>query len=168
MKKNLLLYILLGFLILMNGFFLFKHFGSIGERGPKNQGPSNFIATELQFDENQMQQFEQLNIAHRKEIRTILDDVKLSKDAMFSLIPDNTVNDFTIDSIITVIANKEKKRELATFNFFRSVNELCNEEQAARLALILKDALHHPGSENREGPPPGGRGPENRPPPPGH
>ncbi|MRI00205.1 hypothetical protein GH721_06600 [Kriegella sp. EG-1] len=168
MKKNLLLYILLGFLIMMNGFFLVKHFGSMGKREPTNIGPSRFMAKELKFDENQLMQFNKLNTAHRKEIRTILDEVKLSKDALFDFITNDTVNSFTIDSLITVIANKEKKRELATFNFFRSVNDLCNEDQAERLTLILKDALHHPGPGNHEGPPSGGRGPENRPPPPGH
>ncbi|MEO9893900.1 hypothetical protein [Aurantibacter sp.] len=166
MKKNLLLYILLGFLIIMNGFFLVRHFGNIGNKRPDNIRPSNFIAKELQFDEKQMKQFKKLNTEHRKEIRILLDDIRKSKDDMFGLLTAQNVSDQLIDSITTIVANKNKKKEIATFKFFRAVNEICNEEQTERFSLILKDALHQRGPDNQDGPPPGGRGPESGPPPP--
>ncbi len=166
MKKNLLLYILLGFLVIMNGFFLFKNFGISNQSGPQRPAPSNFIAKQLEFDATQLQQFEELDLAHRKKMKIILFDIKESKDALFDKLSDETVNDSEIDAITTQIANKEKTKELETFRFFKAVGELCNENQKERFKTIIKDALRRQGPPGRDGPPGGGPGGEGRPPPP--
>ena len=166
MKKNLLLYILLGFLVIMNGFFLFKQFGTSNQNGPIRKAPRNFIARQLEFDATQLQQFEKLDEAHREKINAILEDIKSSKDALFNKLSDETVNNVAIDSIASRIATMEKTKELETFHFFKSVGEICTESQRVGFKTIIKDALR------RQGPPPGGNGPpasprgEHGPPPP--
>jgi len=166
MKKNLLLYILLAFLVIMNGFFLFKHFSTSSQDRPKGPGPGNFIAKQLEFDATQLKKFEELDGAHREKINAILEDIKASKDALFDKLSDEIINDSEIDAITTQIANKEKTKELETFRFFRAVGELCNESQKARFKTIIKDALGRQGPPGRNGPPGGGPGGEGRPPPP--
>lgn len=168
MKKNLLLYILLGFLVIVNGFFLFKHFDTFNQKGPRGPGPANFIAKQLEFDATQLQQFEKLDVAHREKIDAILNDIRLSKDALFDKLSDETVEDSQIDAITTQIANKEKAKELETFHFFKAVGEICNENQKVRFKTIIKDALRRQGPPGQNGPPPGGPGDEGRPPPPRH
>lgn len=166
MKKNLLLYILLAFLVLMNGFFLFKHFNTADKNGPRGPRPSNFIAKQLEFDTTQLQKFEKLESAHREDIKAILYNLRELKDSLFDRLSDETVNTLEIDSIAALIANTEKTKELETFRFFKAVGELCNENQKVRFNSIVKDALR------RQGPPPGRNGPPggpgDRPPPPRH
>lgn len=168
MKKNVLLYILLVFLIAMNGFFLVKHFGKSEQKELRGPGPGNFIATQLDFDAAQLQQFEKMDAEHREKIKDLLGDIRASKDVLFDKASDSTVNESEIDAIVTEIANKEKAKELETFRFFKAVVELCNENQKERFRSIIKDALRRQGPQGRKRPP-GGR-PEDghRPPPPEH
>ena len=177
MKKNLLLYILLAFLIVMNGFFLFKHFGSTETESVQKRGPGNFIAKQLEFDEAQTIQFKKLDELHHEKIRALLDDLKESKDVLFDQLTNETVNNVAIDSLANVIAKKQALKEIETFNFFRSVSDLCNEDQKVRFKEIIKDAVRGmPGGPDGNGPPggPNGKGPrggpdgDRRPPPPRH
>lgn len=157
MKKNLLLYILLAFLVLMNGFFLFKHFRASDDKSPKRLDPENFIAKQLDLDATQLQQFKKIDDAHRVKTKFILDDIKGAKDELFDKLFDETMNDSVIDALVTQIANKEKAKELQTFHFFRSLNQICTESQKERFKRILKNGLR------RQGPPPGRNGPTGRP-----
>jgi hypothetical protein len=180
MKKRLLLYILLAFLVAMNGFFLFKQFSSSDTNEPQRKGPGNFIPKQLKFNDVQTAQFEKLDAAHHEKIRAILNDIKLSKDALFDQLTKEAINDSEINAITKQIAKKQAVRELETFYFFRAVTALCDEEQKVRFKTIIKDAVRGPGGPGENGPPrrpggpdgPGGpdrpRGPgdENRPPPP--
>lgn len=168
MKKNLLLYILLGFLVIMNGFFLFKHFSSSNQNEHRNPPPGNFIAKQLEFDAMQSQQFEKLDVAHREKMNAILNDIKASKDVLFNKLSDEKSKTSEIDSLARVVANKEVKKELETFSFFKAVGKICNEKQKERFNTIIKDALRRQGPQGQDGPPPGGPEDEGRPPPPRH
>ena len=166
MKKNLLLYILLGFLIIMNGFFLFKHFGASNEVQHPKFTPRDFIEKQLAFDAEQSQKFEKLDQKHREKMSAILDDIKKSKDALFDKLTGENSKVSEIDSIARIVANKEVKKELETFRFFEAVGEICNPKQKEKFKAIIKDALHRQGPEGQNGPPPGAEGDERRPPPP--
>ncbi|TMM53714.1 hypothetical protein FEE95_17605 [Maribacter algarum] len=169
MKNNLLLYILLGFLVLVNSFFLFKHF-SAGDNDERGRGPrpGNFIAKQLEFDDSQTQKFEKLDMEHRENINMLLADIRELKDSLFDRLSDETVDDSEINAIASQIANKEKTKELETFRFFKAVGELCNDNQKELLKSIIKDALGRQGPPGRNGPPRRSPGEEGRPPPPRH
>ncbi|WP_299325961.1 hypothetical protein [uncultured Maribacter sp.] len=156
MKKNLLLYILLGFLVLMNAFFLFKHFSSTDINGPRRPPQGNFIAKQLEFDATQKQKFEKLDKEHREDIKMLLADIRELKDSLFDKLSDETVKSAEIDSIAALIANKEKVKALETFRFFKTVAELCDDNQKDRLRSIIKEALR------RQGPPPGRNSPKGK------
>ncbi|MEP3209586.1 MAG: hypothetical protein ABJN95_10375 [Maribacter sp.] len=166
MKKNLLLYILLGFLVLMNGFFLFNHFSTSDKSSPQRPGQVNFISKQLDFDTDQLQQFKALEQEHREKMRAILDAIKNSKDVLFDKLSDEKVDPSEIDGIATIIAEKEKAKDLETFRFFREVGEICNETQRERFNAIVKDAIHRQGPPRGRKGPPRGPGDEGRPPPP--
>ena len=157
MKKNLLLYILLGFLVLMNGFFLYKHFRKCMQHETQQRpGSSNFISKQLDFDAAQMQQFEDAEVAHRDKMRSILDNLRVSKDALFKKLSDEKVDFTEIDSLTTFIAEKQKEKEMETFRFFREVTELCNDAQKERFISIIREAMRNQGAEGRDRPPRGG------------
>ncbi len=169
MKKNLLLYIILVFLLVMNGFFLFKHFGDSDNKvGPQRFSSRNFISDQLEFDAAQLEKFEELDRAHRERINNLRREIRISKDRLFDMAADKSINDSEIDAITTEIANTEKAKGLETFRFFNAVSELCNKDQRKRFKKMIKDGLRRP-----QGPPPRDRDrrpnntdQEHRPPPP--
>ena len=138
MKKNTILYILIIVLLVANGFFLFNYLGRPQHKGPKESG--DFIAKELNLSEAQMQQFNSLEAQHHNTMKTIGDDIKNVKDALFEKITAPQINETNIDSLIASITNKEQLVEKEMFNRLRGIYELCNEEQKERFSNILKDA----------------------------
>ena len=158
MKKNLLLYILLAFLIVVNGLFLYNYLGRPDGKEPKaRKEPGAFIAKELNFDASQMQQFRMLGKEHHKKMRTISDDIKILKDAMFNKISDASIDAQEIDSVTTLIGMKEKAKEAEVFYHFRAIQAICNDEQKKRFNTLIDDARH-------KNAPPGQRPPGQRPP----
>ncbi|GAA3654236.1 Spy/CpxP family protein refolding chaperone [Flavivirga jejuensis] len=173
MKKNVLLYILLVFLIVVNGFFLFNYIGNSDKIDNKERpkGPANFIVKQLNFDDEQMQQFEEINKKHHQQMRRISDNNKKLKDALFNRISDISLKENTVDSITTLIGEKEKEKGEVIFYHFKSIQALCNDKQKKKFKRIINDALHK--GDKPEGRPEGRREgrPEGRhgePPPPRH
>ncbi len=163
MKKNLLLYIILIFLIVVNGFFLYKQFGTSEKRGPQRSNSANFISEQLQFDATQLEKFEELHGTHREKINTILRDIRASKDMLFDKASDKSVDSLEIEGLTTQIAKMEKAKGLETFRYFNAISRICNENQRERFRQIVKDGLRlqSPRNGNR---PPGAPGRERRPP----
>ena len=100
MKKNLVLYILLVFLIAVNGFFLFNYIGKNGNNGQKGtKGPENFILKELGFNDAQLEQFREKSQGHHETMINMSDDIRDLKDELFDNLSKDSVNESTIDSI---------------------------------------------------------------------
>jgi protein CpxP len=160
MKKNLLLYILLIFLIVVNGFFLYNYLGMTAttsknnKNDQRNNGPENFIVKALKFDKEQMAKLEDINIGHHEAMVDTSDEVKVLKDKLRSLITKEDVSDTEIDSILNVLGEKEKAHEKMMFNHLRAIRDICTDKQKQRFEKIIKDAM-------RGGPRPGGAGPNN-------
>lgn len=149
MKKNLLLYILVAFLLVVNGFFLVKYFGGDSGRKPKN--PGIFIAKELNFTDEQMQAFNRINDAHHKEMRAHGRSMKELKDALFRRIGNSNIAKREIDSITQLIGKKEQEKDLKTFYHFQEVLKICDEAQKEKFTKILTDALHTHGKKEPPG-----------------
>lgn len=165
MKKNTLLYILLIVLLLANGFFLVKHFGDKSnhrDRGKtERRGPNNFIAKQLDFNESQIQQLKDLKLGHRESMMAYDNDIKVLKNKFFDNISKENVNKSEIDSLATLISEKEKLKDIELFNHFRDIREICNDNQKSRFESIIKKAVNRDrrrgpkgSSRKHDGPPP--------------
>ena len=175
-KNNLLLYILLIFLIIVNAFFLYNYLGN-GEKedAPEPKRPGNFLAKELGFDELQKEQFRALGKEHHQNMRGLSEGIRALKDDLFKGLSDASLKNVNIDSIAALIGEKEKAKDLEVFRHFRSVQELCNDKQKEKFSNIINDALRKgdgnqrpPSREGagRQRPPHLGERDGNRPPPP--
>nr|WP_321233177.1 hypothetical protein [uncultured Psychroserpens sp.] len=160
MKKNIPLYILLVFLIIVNAFFLFNYLGKSNHKG-KRGNQNNFIVRELKFDDTQKQKLKDLEASHHKRIRTILEGSKELKGELFDKISMESISESEIDSIASLIGDIEKDKELETFYHFRAIQNICNDEQKEAFERIVKKALHRKG---RNGSPHGKRRDGDRPP----
>lgn len=177
MKKNLPLYILLIFLIIVNGFFVFNYLGRPNfEKDNPSKDPASFLTEELGFSELQIKEIEVINKKQHENMMTINHDVRRLKDELFSKLSSETINEQVVDSITTLIGLKQKEMDKMAFYHFRSIQEVCNDSQKEKFKTIMNDALQR-GSNNRErlpnkegeerkGPPPGGMGGDRQGPPP--
>lgn len=162
MKKNTLLYILVAFLIVMNGYFMYEIFV---DKKPKGPNPGKFIAKELQFDEAQMEQFSVLNDRHHEDMMRIMRDVRRLKDELFDYISEPTYNEERVEDITRRIGEKMRLRDERTFYHFKEVQKICNDEQRIRFNTLIKEALRPPKRHGRpDGPPPHEKSPYGRPP----
>lgn len=163
MKKNLLLYILLFFLIIVNAFFLYNYLGTGDKNAPKgSERPENFLVKELGFDESQREQLRALGKPHHQRLRGLSEDIRGLKDELFKGLSDTSLRDVNIDSISGLIGEKEAAKDLEVYRHFNEVQKLCNENQKEKFSKIIKDALRRGARE--QGPPPGKRDDGNRPP----
>ena len=165
MKKNLPLYILLIFLIIVNGFFLFNYLGRPNfEKDNPSKDPASFLTAQLGFSELQIKEIELINKKQHQNMMAINNDVRRLKDELFSKLSSETINDQVVDSITTLIGLKQKEMDKMAFYHFRSIQEVCNDTQKEKFKKIIKDALHRGvngrnaaplNREERDGPPPG-------------
>ena len=155
MTKNTILYVLLTFLIIVNGFFLYDYLGKPDRNGPRNN-PEQFIVKELNFNTNQMQEFKGLGKNHRERMRRLDQEQKQLKNQLFSKISEKNINPLEIERISSLIGENNKNKDLEVFNHFRAIQEICNAPQKQKFKKIVMDALH-------KGPPPrNGGGPINQ------
>jgi len=152
MTKNLILYVLLAFLIIANGFFLYDYLGKPDRNGPRNN-PEQFIVKELNFNADQMQEFKGLGKNHRERMMELDQEHKQLKDKLFNKISENNVNALEIDSISSLIGENIKNKDLEVFNHFRAIQEICNDNQKEKFKRIVMDALHKGAPPRRGGPP---------------
>ncbi|MCL5129493.1 Spy/CpxP family protein refolding chaperone [Algibacter sp. L4_22] len=167
MKKNIVLYILLIFLVAVNAFFLFNYLGKpIGKQKMEREDPMSFIIDELNFNEEQLEAVQVLNREHRQNMMRNNSGIKKMKDALFSKLSDKELDPEVVDSLARTIALKEMEFDKMAFYHFRDIQELCNAEQKEKFKSIMNDALKK-GSNNRERLPNEESGERNGPPPPG-
>jgi FtsZ-interacting cell division protein YlmF len=179
MNKNLPLYILLIFLILVNAFFLYNYLGSeeVSAENRAVKRSEHFLVKELQFDESQKESYRALTKANRPAMREVLNEIRELKDALYNGLSDNSFKNSAIDSIASLIGEKEKQKDILIFRHFKEVQKICNKLQKEKFAKIINYAIRiegkpqgPPRAEGRDGnrpPPPDGPGGD-RPPPPEH
>ncbi|WP_298534718.1 hypothetical protein [uncultured Algibacter sp.] len=163
MKRNLLLYILLLFLIIVNGFFLYNYLGNPDKEQQQEarKPPGAFLMDELGFSNSQKDEFRVLTREHRQRIRGISDEIRQLKDELFSGLSDTSSRGADTDSIATLIGKNEAAKDLEVLRHFKQVEALCKAQQKEKFRKIIHDALKRGGRDQR---PPRGVRPNDRPP----
>ncbi len=157
MKKNLILYILLVFLIAANVFFLYLYMGKSNDSMPSMpERNKNFIVKELGFNASQLEQFKENSKGHFKTMMGLSNDIKELKDNLFGTLSDDSVNEAAIDSISALICEKETEKEKEIYYHFRMIRDIANDKQKEKFEGILLDALRQ-GDQGNRPPPPNGQ-----------
>ena len=130
--------------------------------GPR--GPGMFIVRELNFDDKQKEAFDKLKEAHHAKAMEIQDSLHTLKGQLFDGIPSGDMA--KANAAADKIAAMQKQLEIVTFEHFKQVRELCNEEQKTKFDKIIGNVLEMLAPP--PGPPMGPHGPGGPPPPPEH
>ncbi len=156
MKRNTILYVLLIFLIIVNGFFLVNYLkGGNDNKIREPHRNRDFIVKELGFDTAQLEQFNASSEKHHKTMMRLSDEIRSLKDDLFPTLFDKSVNESVIDSLTSLICEKEKEKEKEIFYHFRAIQGIANDKQKEKFKTILMDALRQGDQGNRPPPPQG-------------
>ncbi len=120
---------------------------------PGHKGPGNFIVNELELNEEQRAQFDALKETHHTTMKGIHDQVKAKKEALFEAIGGDEA---TATAIAQEIGALQTQLEMATYQHFTALRNICTPEQQTKLDGLMKEIMRHmaPGPKGRPGGPP--------------
>jgi Spy/CpxP family protein refolding chaperone len=132
---------------------------------PPGGGAKDFLIKELNLTTEQQKKFDALRDEHQARTKQIMDGMKELKDALVDKISAPENDSIAINDLTKQIAEKERQRDLATVNHFRSFRTILNAEQQTKFDKILREVMRMMSGQQRpQGPPPHGRERGDRPP----
>ncbi len=135
MEKSKLLTIAVVFLLILNfgtlGFLLFSGAkdGFFRQHHEGDREPRQIIIHELHFDKNQTIAYDKCIQLHRGEIRNIQDSIRNTKNELYLLLNQKSINTVKKDSLILILGHLQQEIEATHFNHFLNIKKLCNKNQ---------------------------------------
>ena len=105
--------------------------------GPKNHRPEQnhrtepraIIISKLHFDVAQQKEYNKIIKWHQEEIRKLDDNIRETKNELYSQLMQPQVDVKIKDSLIAVLNGYQKQIEETHFKHFQDIKKLCHEEQ---------------------------------------
>lgn len=137
MSKIKILYFVVYLLTILNIVLIGKLLFSKEER-PLKKMPRQIIIEKLKFDKSQIDDYEVLIIEHRNVIDSLDDQIKKSKNKLYSYLikPENSSEK---DSLINIIATTQKSIEQTHFNHFLDIKKICKPNQLKDFESLTTD-----------------------------
>lgn len=109
---------------------------------PPPPSTKDYIVAKLGLNESQQEVFESLRIAHFEEMNKLQQQILIEKEAMFDLLKSPLPDTAMTYTHIANIMQKEERLEHITFEHFRKVRAICNDEQKQHFDAILEQIRH--------------------------
>jgi Spy/CpxP family protein refolding chaperone len=157
--KNKVLVSIIGILLLANIAMLV--FLVSGMRKPdrdhaENKKPMHstvfLLENKIGFDKQQINQFNELKEEHYKKLNPLFEDLRVTKNNFFVLVKD-PVSDSDVDSLASIIGQKQKSLDLQVFRTIQEVRSLCTPEQQAKFDSLLPKIAYKMVGHIRKGTP---------------
>ena len=99
--------------------------------GPPRDGqkPREIIIDKLHFDANQQKEYDKIIQWHHGEINKLDDNIRQTKNELYSQLSKSEVNVKTKDSLIAVINSFQKQIEQTHFRHFEDIKKICHQNQ---------------------------------------
>ncbi|RZJ50169.1 MAG: hypothetical protein EOO19_03815 [Chryseobacterium sp.] len=111
----------------------------------EHSGPRNLIIERLHFDENQVQQYDELIRQHRMQITEKEHKMMTLKTQYYSFLKNN--NQKNNDSLIPAIGMVSMETEKINFKHFQDIKKICHPDQIKYFDDLINDfeSLFAPG-----------------------
>ena len=132
-KNRFYIFIIIGLLIsnmLLVAFILLK-------KPPQHSGPRNLIIERLKFDENQIQQYDELISQHRILIREKRHEMTDLKTQYYSLL--KSEDNKNGDSLINEIGKLSMETEKINYKHFQDIKRICRPDQMKNFDNLIND-----------------------------
>ncbi len=155
--KNKWFLFLLGFLLIANITLLLSFF-VFGEKQPSTKTPqtpaAGFLSTELGFSEQQKAEHKALKETHLKNIKPLWDEIRKTKDSLYSQINNPSFDDNSLNALTTRLAEKNKLSDEMMFRHFRELRKILTPEQQVKYDTLVPQMMNRKEGWNK-GPHPG-------------
>lgn len=151
----------LGILVLLNVICLYTIW-TMREHGqplPRHKrfmppgGPKSYVIKELEFNEQQEEEYEKLVYEHRRMMRDTREEIRALKKKLYSRFSATGPDSSEVDKLTRAIADKVAYLEEQTFEHFQKVRALCSDRQKEKFDKII-DRVIDMMSEGGPHPPP--------------
>lgn len=102
----------------------------------------DYIINKLGLDERQQEVFEELRTEHFEEMRELQHQIHKEKKSMFDLLKSASPDTAITYAHLAQIMQYEERLERITFEHFRKVRAICNDEQKQHLDAIIAQIMH--------------------------
>jgi periplasmic protein CpxP/Spy len=102
----------------------------------KKGGPKHFIIKKLNFDKQQINQFEVLIGKHKKSRKEIHNKIIAEKKTLYQLLLKENKN-IERDSVISLIGGLQQKAESIDFKHFDDLRSICSEAQKKKFEELI-------------------------------
>jgi len=139
LRNNKLLLLIIGVLLVANVWLLWSYVWKKPGDKPKMQmePPSTRLKREIGFNDQQVAIYDSLREKHYSNIRPMFEELKTSRDSLFKLMHQPQVADSLIAMQSETVYEKQKAIDLKMHQYFRSLRDLCTEEQKPKMDSFL-------------------------------
>jgi Spy/CpxP family protein refolding chaperone len=125
------------------------------ENGPPKDenNPALIIIKKLQFNDEQIDQFNALKNQHHSQINQYNADIKLTKTLLYQSVSNDTGKNYS-DSIIERLGSLQKDIERTHYQHFQSIKAMCTPAQQERFKDLMEEIGGFFNSPNNQRQPP--------------
>lgn len=131
-KTKLLTIAVIGLLLLNLATLGFLFLNGSKDHRPNREGrpePKTIIIEKLHFDANQQKDYAELINWHRGEITRLDDNIRQTKNELYTQLNQTEVNVKTKDSLIALLNSYQKQVEETHFKHFEDIKKICHQDQ---------------------------------------
>jgi len=140
LRNNKLLLLIIGVLLVANVWLLWAHVWNKPDKtGQRKQikPPHEILKQEIGFNEQQSAIYDSLRTKHYRSIRPMFEELNASRDSLFKLMHQPQIADSMIAMQSETVYEKQKAIDLKMHQYFRSLRDLCSEEQKPKMDSFL-------------------------------
>jgi periplasmic protein CpxP/Spy len=126
-----------------------------GHHGPpprRGGTAKDMIIREVGFNDTQIAKYEELIDVHRAGMRELEKKGREIRENYFKLMASDTLDRKIKEELEVAIGETQKNIEMITFDHFKQVRVLCNDEQKKKFDNVITEVIQH--MRGPHGPPP--------------
>ena len=155
MNRTKILTFLVGILLLTNIALVVFFVGKGPEKrsprgGERSSAVREFLQDSIGFNEQQLAKYDQLRQQNRENMRPLFEDLGNAKMAYYKFI-NQPAADSAGQAAAALIGEKQKALDMAFFNHFRQVRELCTPEQQPKYDSMVQQVIRRMVAPPRRG-----------------
>ena len=109
------------------------------------KAPFERMVKELDMNEQQKKQYDSLRESHFSSIRPLFDSMRTTRQALFNLMKEETLNDSIISNYSAEIASKQGRADRLTLEHFRRVRSMFSGEQQKKFDDFVQKMMQGRG-----------------------
>jgi len=144
-KQRFLIICVVLLLVLNTATLLFLFFNQRPQNFPPGPPPgsaNSFIIQELSLTPQQQQQYAQLWQQFQQQLRQIQAADKQLHQQYFQLLKEDPADTAVIDTVISSISQQRRYMELALYNHFKQLRQICTAQQQLKFNQLIDEIMH--------------------------